>query len=413
MAGSNRYDHEIRTVTLLPDPPRATRYHTIISVDDHLVEPPDAFQGRIPSRFRDRAPRVVPLDGGGEAWLFAEKLLPNIGLSAVVGRPPSEWGTDPQRFEDMRRGAWNVDERVRDMDLDGVYASLNFPSFLPGFGGARIQTITDDQDLALACVRAWNDWLIEEWVGRHPDRFIACQLAWLHDPELAAEEVRKNSERGFKAMTFPEWPDWLGLPSVFTDHWDPLMRACMETETVVCIHTGSSGGLPNMGQGAPASLASVVFGSYALVPTAAWLYSMLPVRFPDLKIAVSEGGISWVAGLIDRLDHLLRHRENPPYYAPWDQTDLVPSEVLRRNFWFCAVDDASAWALRDRIGVENIMIEVDYPHPDCSWPRTQELFHTQLRDIPRDEAERITWKNAAELFRHPVPSAVQVDPNAF
>jgi Amidohydrolase len=181
----------------------------------------------------------------------------------------------------------------------------------------------------------------------------------------------------------------------------------------VCIHTGSAGGLPRMGEGAPASLASVVFGSYALVPTSAWLYSMLPVRFPDLKIAVSEGGISWVPGLIDRLEHLLRHRENPPYYAPWDKTDQTPAEVLRRNFWFCAVDDSSAWPLRHRIGVDHILLEVDYPHPDCSWPRTQEQFHEQLRDVPDEEADRIAWKNAAELFRHPVPPAVQVDPNAF
>jgi predicted TIM-barrel fold metal-dependent hydrolase len=254
---------------------------------------------------------------------------------------------------------------------------------------------------------------MDEWVGRHPDRFIGCQIAWLHDPELAAAEVRRNAERGFKAITFPESPDRLGFPSVFTRHWDPLIQACAETGTVVCIHTGSGGGLPDMGDGAPASLASVVFGSYALIPTAAWLYSMIPVRFPDLKIAVSEGGISWVPGLIDRLEHLLRHRDNPAYYAPWNTTDLAPADVLTRNFWFCAVDDPTSWSLRHRIGVHHIMIEVDYPHPDCSWPHSQALFHEQLRDLPPAEAERICWGNASELFRHPVPAAVQADPNAM
>ncbi len=404
--------HDRQTATLLPDPPRAVRYHTIISVDDHVVEPPDTFENRLPKRLQERAPRVVLLEGGGEAWQFENQLIPNIGLAAASGRPAREWGTDPERFADMREGTWNPDARVRDMDLDGVYASLNFPSFLPGFGGNRLQTLTKDLQLSLACVRAYNDWHLEAWVGSHPDRFIACQLPWLHDPQLGAEEIRRNAARGFKAVTFPEHPDWIGFPSVFTTHWDPFMQACAETGTVVCLHTGS-GGLPNMGEGAPASLASLVFGSYALIPTAMWLYSLYPVRFPDLKFAISEGGIGWVPGLLDRLDHLLRHVDNPAYFAPWDKVDLRPSEVLHRNFWFCAVDDASAWSNRHRIGVDRILIEVDYPHPDSSWPNSQAQFHEQLADVPSDEAAAITWRNASELFGHPVPVAVQADPNAF
>ena len=137
-----------------------------------------------------------------------------------------------------------------------------------------------------------------------------------------------------------------------------------------------------MGDGAPASLAPLIFGSYALIPTAMWLYSLLPVRFPELKFAISEGGIGWVPGLFDRLDHLLRHADNPAYFAPWDKVELRPSEVLHRNFWFCAVDDTSAWANRHRIGIDRILIEVDYPHPDTSWPSTQAQFHEQLADVP-------------------------------
>jgi predicted TIM-barrel fold metal-dependent hydrolase len=401
-------------VTMLPDPPRARRYRTIISVDDHLVEPPDMFEGRVPGKLAERAPRIVPTpDGHGAAWLYDGVLMPNIGLAAVAGRPAREWGTDPVRFEDMRPGAWQAGARVADMDLDGVYASVNFPSFLAGFGGARLQTVTEDRELALACVRAFNDWVAEEWTGAAPERLIPVQLPWLHDPELGAEEIRRNAARGFKAVTFPEHPERSGFPSMFTRDWDPIMRACAETDTVVCIHTGSGGSLTDMGAGAPGALASLVFGSYALIPTSVWLYSMLPVRFPELKICVSEGGISWVPGLLDRLDHLLRHRENPAYYGPWYGLDISPSEVLQRNFWFCAVDDPTAWALRHRIGVDRIMLESDYPHPDSNWPNTQAVFQEQLRGVPPDESIRISWRNASELFRHPVPAPVQDDPDAF
>src|SRR5215218_7053361 len=182
-----------RTVTFLPEPERAERRYTVISVDDHIVEPPHTFDGRVPAKFADRAPRVVEADDGSQAWVYDGVSMPNVGFNAVVGRPVSEWGFEPVRFDQMRRGAWDIDARVADMDLNGVYASLNFPSFLPGFAGQRLQTTTDDLALSEACVRAWNDWHIEEWAGRHPGRIVPCQIPWLHDPELAASMIRENA----------------------------------------------------------------------------------------------------------------------------------------------------------------------------------------------------------------------------
>ena len=124
----------------------------------------------------------------------------------------------------MRRGAWDIDARVHDMDLNGVYASVYFPSSLAGFAGQRYQLGVSDPDLALAVVRAANDWHLEEWAGTHPGRIIPCQLPWLLDPELAAAEIRRNAARGFHAVTFPELPERLGLPSLHTGYWDPVHR---------------------------------------------------------------------------------------------------------------------------------------------------------------------------------------------
>ena len=170
--------------------------------------------------------------------------IPNVGFNAVAGRPVSEYSFEPARFDEMRKGAWDIHERIRDMDVNGIYASLCFPSFLPGFAGQRLQ-VARDPELALATVRAWNDWHLDEWAGSYPGRIIPCQLPYLLDPAVGADEVRRNAERGFKAITFPEMPHALGLPSLHSGHWDPLLRACAETGTVVNLHIGSSSTSPS------------------------------------------------------------------------------------------------------------------------------------------------------------------------
>ena len=398
-----------RTVTLLPDPPRAARRYTVISVDDHIVEPPHTFEGRVPAAMADRAPRVVEADDGSQAWVYDGVSMPNVGFNAVVGRPVSEWGFEPVRFDQMRRGAWDIDARVADMDLNGIYASLNFPSFLPGFAGQRLQNTTKDVDLAMACVRAWNDWHLEEWAGTHPGRIIPCQLPWLLDPEIGAAMIRENAERGFKAVTFTEGPAQLGLPTLHTGYWDPIMRACAETGTVLNLHIGSSGASPSTTDDAPPDVVGVLFFGYAMFAAVDWLFSMIPVRFPDIKICLSEGGIGWVAGLLDRLDHMQTYNS---MYGTW-KGDLTPAEVMQRNFYFCAVEDQSSFALRERIGVEHILLEADYPHCDSTWPRTQEVIFEEIGHLPAEDIRRFTWANASALYRHPVPQAIQDDPNAF
>ncbi len=325
--------------------------------------------------------------------------LPNVGFNAVVGRPVSEYGFEPTRFDQMRRGAWDIDARIADMDINGIYASLNFPSFLPGFAGQRLQTTTADVGLAEATVRAWNNWHLESWAGTHPGRIIPCQIPWMLDPELGAAMIRENADLGFRALTFSEAPHQLGLPSLHSGHWDPIMAACAETGTVINLHIGSSGVSPATSDDSPPDVVGVLFFAYAIYAAVDWLYSMIPVRFPDIKICLSEGGIGWVAGLLDRLDHMLSYHE---MYGTWT-SELTPAEVLKRNFWFCAVEDQSSFALRDRIGVGNILVESDYPHCDSTWPNSQSIIHQEIGDLPAADIERITWRNAVRVV--PAPCA--------
>ena len=262
-----------------------------------------------------------------------------------------------------------------------------------------------DPALGLACMRAYNQWHLEAWAGPYPDRIIPVQLAWLPDPKIAAEEIYKNAALGFKAVTFPDAPHRLGLPSIREEAWIPFLRACEETGTVICLHVGASGFVVEGSPGASVNVTSCLFPVAALVAAIDWVWAGIGNQFPDLKITLSEGGIGWVPMALDRLDHVMPRSAGSAIAEPW-LGDLSPSETLRRNFWFCMVDDPSALATRDRIGVENILSEVDYPHSDSIWPHTQALFKEQLGGLPRKEADLITHGNAAALFRHPLPEDV-------
>jgi predicted TIM-barrel fold metal-dependent hydrolase len=383
----------------LPEPePRDVRY-TVISVDDHLVEPADMFEGRLPAHLQDRAPRIVETPRGHEVWEFDGDRYTQVGMNAIAGRRPETVKVEPFRFDQMRRGCWDIDARIHDMDINGVWASLNFPSMITGFCG-RVFSQCSDAELGLAVTRAWNDWLFDEWYSPYPERIIPMGITWLTDPEIGADEIRRNAERGFRSVTLPERPHRIDLPSIFTDYWEPIIRACAETDTVISLHVGSSG-MSDFPEGCPAmQLGATLFGQLSLTACAEWLWSGWAVRYPDLKIAMSEGGIGWVAMLLDRLDNIV---DRSRYGLGWD---LRPAEILKRNFWFCTIDDPSTIDTRHRIGVDHVMAEVDYPHGDGTWPDTQLIIEKCWGHIPAAELRALCCENAARLYRHPLPTNV-------
>jgi len=385
---------------LLPDPePRRVRY-TVISVDDHLVEPPDMFEGRLPERLAALAPRVVETETGHEVWEFDGKRYTQVGMNAVAGRRREHVTLEPTRFEDMRRGCWDIHARIADMDLNGVWASLNFPSQITGFSG-RVFSQASDRELGLAVTRAFNDWLYDAWWQPYRDRIIPCGITFLTDPVLGAEEIRRNADRGFRSVTLPERPHRIGLPSIFSGYWDPIIAACEETGTVISLHVGSSG-MPDMPADGPLlQLGATLFGQMSLTACAEWLWSGLPVRFPKLQIAMSEGGIGWVAMLLDRLDNVV---DRSGYGRDFDGAGgMRPADVLRRNFWFCTIDDPSTIDTRHSIGIDHVMVEVDYPHGDSTWPDTQQVIEEAWGHLPAHELRLLTHENAARLYRWPLP----------
>jgi predicted TIM-barrel fold metal-dependent hydrolase len=365
----------------------------LISVDDHLVEPPTMFDAHIPEKYRDRAPKVVRTRDGSDVWMFEGSKIPNIGLNAVAGRPKEEYGIEPTAFDEIRPGCWNIDERIKDMNAGGILGSMNFPSF-PGFSG-RLFANVEDKDLALAVVRAYNDWHVDEWCGAHPGRMIPMGIPVLWDPDLAAAEVRRLAEKGVHSLTFTENPATLGYPSFHSDHWDPLWKALCDTGTVLSIHLGSSGQLAVTAPDAPIDVMITLQPMNICAAAADLLWSRVIKEFPDIRIALSEGGTGWIPYFIDRLD---RTYDMHHLWTGQDFGDKLPSDVFREHFLTCFIADPVGVELRDKIGIDNIAWECDYPHSDSSWPNAPEELAAVAVDVPDADLYKMGFENAARWY---------------
>lgn len=396
----------------------------LISVDDHLIEPPNVWTSRLPKKHLDQGPRIVEMDmsqSGGdeglsklllassrgeggqapkqgrlaEVWSYEGKIYPNIGLNAVAGKKPQEYGMDPTRYSDMLPGCYDPKARVADMDIDGVQAALCFPSF-PRFAGT-VFIDHKDSELALLSVKAWNDFHLDEWAASAPDRFIPLIILPLWDVEESAKEIYRCHAKGAKAITFPENTVGLGLPSFYTDHWDPVFRAAEETKMPLCMHFGSSGKAPMTSPEAPMAVMIALFGTNSMYATADLLFSPVFFKFPNLKVALSEGGIGWIPYLLERIDLTWeKHR--------WYQNvnkEVRPSDLFRQNIYGCFIDDLEGVSRRHKIGIDNITWECDYPHSDSNWPNSRRFTEKLLAEVPDDEAHKIVELNARELYNFP------------
>jgi predicted TIM-barrel fold metal-dependent hydrolase len=396
-------------VTFLPEPDSEPLFCPVISVDDHLLEPLDVFEDRLPRKYAESGPRVEFDQEGCPWWIVDGDRAPVLLANGAVGRPISEWRIAPSRYEEMRDGVWNAQRRLADMDICGVWASLCFASIPWGFAGHRFSTMRDPE-MGLASLRAYNDWIIDDWCATDPDRFIPCQLPWLRDPLIGAEEVRRNASRGFKAVSFSENPEPRGFPTIYSKSWDPFFQACEETGTVVNLHVGSSGLASVVCSDSPVDVSVALFPMHAFRAALDWIYARIPLRFPGLKIALSEGGVSWVPGLMERLGRAYRHVDHS---LVWSRSDPDPTELLLNHFYFCSIEDPSAFLMLDRIGEDRVMVETDYPHFDSSWPHSQRLFRSEFEGhLKPAQIRKLCFENAAALYRHPAPPKGLIDRSA-
>ena len=387
-------------LSFLPEPDPRDVWCPVISVDDHAFEPATLFD-RVPAAMRDDVPRQIEVDGR-PAWQIGDRQHFFTGMDGAVNRPISEWRSARMRLQDYRSSVYDTDARVQDMDLAGVWASLCFPSITWGFAGTTLSQLPDPE-VAFACVQAYNDWVVEEWAGSHPGRFIPCQLTYLGDADLAAKEIRRNAARGVHAVSFTENSAQLGYPSVHDPYWEPFWRACAETETAINLHIGSSGRISCPSPDTPVPAQVTLFPLNGIETVVDWIFSGVPQRYPDIRVVLSEAGISWVPMVVERLHRAYRQREAEPEF--WAGAPTHPVDVLHRNFWFTSIEDPSAFRRLDVISEDRMMLEVDFPHTDSSWPDSQALFRSELESLPTETVQKICFGNAAALYHHPEPPA--------
>jgi predicted TIM-barrel fold metal-dependent hydrolase len=381
----------------------------LISVDDHTVEPPDMFKNHLPKKYADDAPRLVHNADGSDCWQFRDTVIPNVALNAVAGRPKEEYGLEPQGLDEIRPGCYNVDERIKDMNAGGILASICFPSF-PGFAGRLFAT--EDPEFSVALVQAYNDWHIDEWCGAYPARFIPMAIPVIWDAEECAKEVRRVAKKGVHALTFTENPAAMGYPSFHNEYWNPLWKALCDTNTVMNVHIGSSGRLAITAPDAPMDV-MITLQPMNIVQAAADLLWSRPIKeYPDLKVALSEGGTGWIPYFLERADRTYE------MHSTWTHQDFkgkLPSDIFREHFLTCFISDKVGVALRNMIGIDNICWEADYPHSDSMWPGApEELWDVlSINNVPDDEIKKMSHENAMrwysfDPFSHITPAQASV-----
>jgi len=395
-------------------------YMQIISVDDHLIEHPRVFSDRLAAKYLAEGPRIVEDEKGRHIWHFEDKVFPYIGLNAVAGKTPEQYGLEPLRFDDMIPGCYDPVERVKDMDVDGVHAACCFPSF-PGFGG-RVFLNANDKDLALACLQAWNDFSIDEWSATAPGRYVPLALLPIWDVQACVTELKRVAAKGARVVSFPDSPVPLGLPSFHSDHWGPLWDVFEDTGVVVSLHFGSGSFVPGFSasakmlspnyrgpeyqsvatrtsgsvvdDGAPMVCSFAVYATNLMWTASDLVFSGQLQKHPRLKFMLAEGGIGWLPYLMERMDYTWeRHR----WYQDINKNDR-PSELIKKHFWGCFIDDMHGVDNRYVIGIENILIEVDYPHSDSNWPNSRKRIAENLAKVPDEECRMIVETNARNLM---------------
>jgi len=371
----------------------------IVSVDDHIVETPDIFDKHLPAKWKNRAPRCVKADTGEFNWEFEGKFTTNFALNAVAGRPKEELGFEPNSFEQIRKGCYDPKARLDDMNVNGVFAGVNFPTF-PGFALELFLT-TQDRDLALALIKAYNDWHIDEFCATSPDRFIPMVGLPLWDVNEAVAELKRTAAKGARTATIPSLPHQLGFPNIHDDYWAPLLATADEMGFPLSIHISSlrTTGTEHLTPESPMGAFLTKVGMASMAVLSEWLWSEHIHRFPNLKIVLSEGGIGWIPYILERADLVDKN------HGPWmghDWHGKKPSDVFREHFVSCFIQDEMGVKLRDFIGVDNITFENDYPHADITWPLTPEqLWNGEFEKgaIGQEAIDKITHRNALKLYK--------------
>lgn len=365
----------------------------IISVDDHITEPPDMFDKHLSPADLALAPKFCTDEQGKSYWSYQGMYMPSVGLNAVVGRPLEEYGMEPTSLEQMREGVYNVHARINDMNANGIASSLNFGTCV-GFDGGRFHK-APDKDLSLKHLRAYNDWHVDEWCGAYPGRFIPCAILPTWDMKATVDEVKRLAAKGCTAVSLNENPTSQGLPSVHNEYWEPLWKVITDNDITMCLHIGAGNPVPHASAETPIEAWITTMPMSSAIGAADWLNLSALERFPDMKIALSECGIGWIPYFMERADYShARHKA-------WTHSGfqgLKPSDIFKKHFMICFIDDAFGLKNLEYVNEDLVAYECDYPHSDTLWPEVPEFLWRTITHLSDEQINKVTYRNAMNWF---------------
>jgi predicted TIM-barrel fold metal-dependent hydrolase len=371
-----------------------------ISVDDHVQEHPEVWTQRLSrSKWGDRIPHLAKNSDGVERWVVDGREIPLAGV-ADCGAAMPDRTVNPQCWADVPPSIYDPKERLKVMDGAGIDYAVLYPT-VAGSGGQNFGRI-EYAELELACVQAYNDWLLEEWASVS-DRFIPQCITPLFPVDTAVKEIRRAVKNGHRGVIYPSVPMELrDVPHINDSIYDPLWATCQELAVPICFHAGASSAIqipayegysPTIAAAfqaitRPASTVSVLVNL---------LISKILMRFPNLKVVLAESGLGWGAYLLEYTDFQATGDQ-----LPQNGYDLMPSEMFKRQCYLVGWYDRASLRVRNYIGTENILWSTQFPSATSTWPDTKEALARSFEGVDINDRQKILWENAAKLYKIPV-----------
>lgn len=397
----------------------------IIDCDAHMTEPPDLWQSRSAQSMRDRMPVQKTVDGI-TAWYLDGELWCGIGGNTIETGQRKVIGEHiVQPFENIDPSAWDVNARAALMDEQGVQAAIIYPNGI-GFASNHIFAI-EDRPQRVAILDAYNDWMMD-LQHDSKSRLFPQALLPVWDMDLTLKEMTKRLDQGATGFTLSDKPERLGLPELDEPYFAPMWDLANESGAVMNFHIGSGGfrmkkedtvevknrSLTRPAESEPNEMYWSSFGPQrrlAILATQMYMsnariivnlcMSGLFDRYPKLKIASAESGIGWIPFILEAMEYQMDEMVTHP--AEVSLQKRRPTEYFRDHisvtFWF---ERSGPAKLIEDIGVNNILIETDVPHPTCVYPGAKERFARALGHLDRSILKRILRENAIDLYRLPI-----------
>jgi predicted TIM-barrel fold metal-dependent hydrolase len=379
-----------------------------VSADSHVNEPPDLFVTRVPARHRERAPHCIELDNGGQAWVIEDVPEPMpLGLTAVNYRAQKrfdranfkdkflEYRDGVQRgvrFDDILAGSFDPQARLDEQDEDHVQAEVLYASPTV-WAGVKA---TNDEQLRLACFRAYNDWMAE-FTAVSPDRLVGVGLIPNTGVDDAVAELRRCVDLGLRSVAIESYPNGSMSRSDAAD--DRFWALAEEIGNPVALHatfTFPPNSVQLFSKGDARLREESVKGSYEVVLERLVLNGLFD-RFPALRFVGAEVNCGWLPFYLEQFDRSYRRYSRQLGL----RLELLPSEYFRRNSLITFIVDQVGVDSRHMIGVDNLMWSSDFPHSVSNWPIDVEIARSQMVDVSEAEAEKMLWRTCADLYGLP------------